>query len=129
METKILVHVRPISTKSDYKDALERIESLMEISKKSRKENAELDILATLVERYEEEHFPISPPDPIEAIKFRMEQMGLTQTNLGEILGSKHRASEYLGRKLPLSIQAIRKIKAALGISGDILIQEYDTVK
>lgn len=129
MNNKILVHVRPILTKADHKDTLARIEVLMELSKKTKKEAAELDILATLVEHYEEEHFPISPPDPIEAIKFRMEQMGLSQTNLAEILGSKHRASEYLNRKLPLSIQAIRKIKAALNIPSDVLIQEYETAR
>ena len=127
MNHKILVHVRPVITKSDYKETLARIEVLMDLSQKTKKEAAELDILATLVERYEEEHYPINPPDPIEAIKFRMEQMGLSQTNLAEILGSKHRASEYLNRKLPLSIQAIRKIKAALNIPGYILIQEFDS--
>lgn len=129
MENKIMVHVRPIVTKTDYKDTLQKIESLMELTKKTKKEEAELDILATLVERYEEIHFPITAPDPIEAIKFSMEQMGLTQKNLAEILGSKQRASEYLGRKIPLSIGAIRKIKLAMNISGDTLLQEYETVK
>ncbi len=129
MENKILVQIRPIESKLDYKDAVKKIETLMELSKRSKKEDAELDILATLVERYEEIHYPIDKPDPIEAIKFKMEQMNLTQKNLGEILGSKQRASEYLGRKIPLSIQAIRKINSAMNISGDILLQEYELVK
>jgi HTH-type transcriptional regulator / antitoxin HigA len=129
MENKILVHIRPIESKLDYKNAVNKIEALMELSKRSKKEDAELDILATLVERYEEIHFSIDKPDPIEAIKFRMEQMNLTQKNLGEIVGSKQRASEYLGRKIPLSIGAIRKINSAMNISGDILLQEYELVK
>ena len=122
------MEIRPIKTEKDYNSALSRIDKFWGV-KKDTPEGDEFDLLVTLVESYELKHYPIAPPDPIEAIKFRMEQMGLSQTNLAEILGSKHRASEYLNRKLPLSIQAIRKIKAALNIPGYILIQEYETVK
>ena len=82
-----------------------------------------LDILATLIEAYETEHYPMDPPDPIEAIKFRMEQQGLTRKDLEEILGTRTRVSEVLNRKRGLSINMIRAIHDKLGISAEILIR------
>ncbi len=122
------IKIQPVVSKNDHKLALKRIETLMEKGNKTRGEELELETLFVLVDNFEEEHFRIFPPDPIEAIKFRMEQQGLSQTDLAGILGSKNRASEYLNKKIPLSINAIRKLREVLGISGDILIQEY-TVK
>ncbi|WP_210415310.1 helix-turn-helix domain-containing protein [Leptospira fluminis] len=124
-----VIKIQPVVSKSDYHSAMKRIEVLMDSENKSKTEDLELETLFILVENYEEEHFPFPSADPIEAIKFRMEQEGLSQTDLAKILGSKNRASEYLNRKIPLSIHAMRKIKEALGISGDILLQKYLTKK
>lgn len=121
------IKIQPVISKTDHKSALKRIETLMDQEKKSRNEEIELETLFVLVSNYEEKHILIFPPDPIDAIRFRMEQQGLTQKDLSKILGSKHRASEYLNKKIPLSIEAIRKLNDSLGISGDILIRKYTT--
>ncbi|TGK08068.1 transcriptional regulator [Leptospira semungkisensis] len=123
------MNIQPVISKGDHRSALKRIESLMEKGNKTKEEEIELETLFILVEKYEDEHFIILPPNPIDAIKFRLEQEGLSQTDFAKILGSKHRASEYLNKKIPLSIQAIRRIRDSLGISGDILIQKYATKK
>lgn len=127
METgKKTVRVAPIKTKRDHKEALERINTLMDKEKKTPSEMNELDILSTLVSDYEKTNFKIEPPHPIEAIKFRMDQMGISQKDLGDILGSRQRASEYLNKKIPLSISAIRILEDKLGIDAAVLIQEYE---
>src|SRR5690606_25039637 len=98
---------KPIKTEKDYQDALDRLESIFE-SKKGSAEGDELEILGILIEKYEDEHFPIGFPDPIEAIKFRMEQMGYTQSDLAKVVGLKSRASEILSRKRKLTLEMIR---------------------
>ncbi|TGN03509.1 helix-turn-helix domain-containing protein [Leptospira dzoumogneensis] len=122
-----MINVQPVITKTDHKLALKRIETLMDKGNKTRFDEIELETLFVLVSNYEEKHIQIFPPDPIDAILFRMEQQGLTQGDIAKILGSKQRASEYLNKKIPLSIEAIRKLNDSLGISGDILIQKYTT--
>ncbi len=93
-------------------------------ARKGSPEGDRLDVLATLVEAYEERRFPIEAPDPIEAIQFRMEQMGLTRKDLEPILGSRARVSEILNRKRPLTLPMIRRLAADLKIPADVLIQE-----
>jgi len=118
--------LKPIRTKADYKAALKMITSLLDAPVGSR-EAGMLEVLSLLVEAYEEEHHPIDPPDPIEAIKFRMEQMGITRHDLEPYLGSRARVSEVLNRKRPLSVEMIRRLNAGLGIPAEILIQPYKT--
>ncbi len=116
--------ILPIHSKKDYTNTLNRIEELMD-SKKGSIQGDELEILSILIEKYEENNFPIESPDPIEAIKFRMEQQGLSQNDLGKILGQKSRASEILNRKRKLSLEIIRKLQDKLNIPSEILIKDY----
>lgn len=118
------MHIKPIKTEKDYQDALRRLEEIFE-AKPNTEEGDELEILGILIERYEEEHFPIDSPDPIEAIKFRMDQMGLDQQDLARVVGSKSRASEILNRKRPLTIRQIRALQKELNIPADVLVKEY----
>jgi len=113
-----------IKTKKDYQEALKRLEIIFDANPNT-KEGDELDILALLIEKYEEEHFPIEAPDPIEAIKFRMEQMGYKQKDLENIIGYKGRVSEILNRKRKLTLEMIRKLHETLQIPTDVLLQEY----
>ena len=96
------MNIRPIKTEEDYEQALERLEMIFD-SKKGSATGDELEILAILIENYENEHFPIGFPDPIEAIKFRMEQMDYNQNDLAKVVGLKSRASEILNKKRKLS--------------------------
>jgi len=114
--------VRPIRTKRDYEAALKEIERLWG-AKAGTSEGDRLDVLATLVDAYEMEHYPMDPPDPVEAIKFRMEQQGLTRRDLEEIIGTRTRIAEVLNRKRGLSIAMIRRLHERLGISADVLIR------
>jgi HTH-type transcriptional regulator/antitoxin HigA len=114
--------VRPIRSKRDHEAALREIERLWG-AKTGTPEGDRLDVLATLVDAYEAEHYPIDPPDPIEAIKFRMEQQGLTRRDLEEIIGTRTRIAEVLNRKRGLSIAMIRRLHERLGISADVLIR------
>ena len=114
--------VRPIRTKRDHESALKEIERLWG-AKTGSPEGDRLDVLATLVDAYETEHYPMDPPDPIEAIKFRMEQQGLTRRDLEEIIGTRTRIAEVLNRKRGLSIAMIRRLHERLGISADVLIR------
>ncbi len=116
--------IKPIKNKKDYQKALERLELIFD-SKKGSVEGDELEILGILIEKYEEEHFPIGFPDPIEAIKFRMEQMGYTQTDLAKVIGLKSRASEILNRKRKLTLETIRLLHDSLRIPTSVLIQAY----
>jgi HTH-type transcriptional regulator/antitoxin HigA len=113
--------IRPIKTADDYRRALLRIEELME-ARPDSEAGTELDVLATLVEAYEEKHFPIEAPDPVEAILFRMEQMGLGRKDLEPLLGSKSRVSEVLNRKRDLSLSQIRKLHESLDIPLENLV-------
>jgi HTH-type transcriptional regulator/antitoxin HigA len=118
----VATEVRPIRTKRDHEAALKEIERLWG-AKTGTPEGDRLDVLATLVDAYEAEHYPIDPPDPIEAIKFRMEQQGLTRRDLEEIIGTRTRIAEVLNRKRGLSIAMIRRLHERLGISADVLIR------
>src|SRR6266568_5968461 len=114
--------VRPIRTKRDYEASLKEVERLWG-AKAGTRDGDRLDVLATLIDAYEAEHYPMDPPDPIEAIKFRMEQQGLTRRDLEEIIGTRTRIAEVLNRKRGLSIAMIRRLHQALGISAEILIR------
>ncbi|HEY7887215.1 MAG TPA: helix-turn-helix domain-containing protein [Steroidobacteraceae bacterium] len=120
--------LRPIRSEKDYEHALAEVEELWG-AKAGTPKGDRLDILATLIEAYETEHYPMDPPDPIEAIKFRMEQQGLTRKDLEEILGTRTRVSEVLNRKRGLSINMIRALHDKLGISAEILIRSIRTPK
>lgn len=117
------MEIRPIKTNADYKAALKEIETLLG-AKKDSPEGDRLDVLATLVDAYEEKRFPLEAPDPVEAIQFRMEQMGLTRKDLERVLGSRARVSEILNRKRPLTLAMIRRLAAELNIPADVLIKE-----
>lgn len=118
------MNIKLIKTKKEYKTALSRLEEIFD-AKKGTAEGDELELIALLIEHYENQHFPISLPDPIEAIKFRMEQMGYTQNDLGDIIGQKSRASEVLNRKRKLSLEMIRQIHETMNIPTDVLVQAY----
>lgn len=113
-----------IKTEQDYNQALERLESIFD-SKPNTKEGDELEVLGILIEKYENENFPIDLPDPIEAIKFRMEQLDYSQNDLAEVIGLKSRASEILNKKRKLSLEMIRKLSEKLHIPSEVLIQQY----
>ena len=114
--------LRPIRTEQDYEAALAEIERLWG-ARSGTPDSDRLDVLATLVDVYEAEHYPMDPPDPIEAIKFRMEQQGLTRKDLERLLGTRTRVSEVLNRKRNLSIAMIRRLHEELGISAEVLIR------
>ena len=118
------MNIKPIKTEDDYNQALERLEVIFD-AKFNSPEGDELEVLGILINQYENENFPISLPDPIEAIKFRMEQMGYNQTDLANIVGLKSRASEILNRKRKLSLEMIRQLNEKLHIPTDVLIQAY----
>jgi HTH-type transcriptional regulator/antitoxin HigA len=113
--------IQPIRTKADHDAALERIAELMS-AEAGTHEGDELDILATLVEVYEQKNFPIAPADPIEAINFRIEQLGLERKDLEPYLGSRHRVSEVLNRRRGLSLEMIRRLHEGLKIPLDVLV-------
>ena len=118
------MEIKPLKTENDYNQALERLEVIFD-AKKGSSEGDELEVLGILIDQYENEHFPIGMPDPIEAIKFRMEQMGYNQNDLANIVGLKSRASEILNRKRKLSLEMIRQLHEQLNIPTDVLIQAY----
>lgn len=118
------MEIKPIKTEHDYQKALERLEVIFD-AKKDSSEGDELEVLGILIDQYENEQFPVGMPDPIEAIKFRMEQLGYSQNDLANIVGLKSRASEILNRKRKLSLEMIRKIHEVLNIPTDVLIQSY----
>lgn len=118
------MNVKPITTEKDYQEALERLELIFD-ARKGTPEGNELEILSILIDKYENENFPIGMPDPIEAIKFRMEQMGISNKELAEILGYKSRVSEILTKKRKLSLAMIRKLHTYLSIPTEVLIREY----
>jgi HTH-type transcriptional regulator/antitoxin HigA len=116
------VELKPIRSKAGHKAALAEIERLWG-SKSGTPEGDRLDILATLVDVYESQHFPMDPPDPVDAIRFRMEQLGLRRKDLEPLIGTRTRVSEVLNRKRNLSIQMIRRLHTGLGIAADVLIR------
>src|SRR5215468_12189679 len=116
------IEVRPIRTKRDHDAARKEVERLWG-AKANTSEGDRLDVLATLIDVYEAEHYPMDPPDPIEAIKFRMEQQGLSRRDLEEIIGTRTRIAEVLNRRRGLSIAMIRRLHERLGISAEVLIR------
>ena len=118
------MNLKPIKSKKDYQQALSRLEVIFD-AKKGSQEGDELEILGILIDQYEKEYFPIDLPDPIEAIKFRMEQLGYSQADLAKVVGLKSRASEILNKKRKLSLEMIRQLHEKLNIPTDVLIQAY----
>ncbi|MDO6803712.1 helix-turn-helix domain-containing protein [Wenyingzhuangia sp. 1_MG-2023] len=118
------MNISPIRNEKDYQNALERLELIFD-AKKDSKEGDELEILSMLIDKYENEVYPIGMPDPIEAIKFRMEQMGMKQKDLAEVIGFKSRVSEILNKKRKLTLEMIRKLSLTLHIPTEVLIQDY----
>jgi len=115
------MNIRPVKSQRDYEQALRRIEQLMD-AKPGSKAGDELDVLSTLVQAYEDRHHPVHPPDPIEAIKFRMDQAGMTRKDLETLLGGRGRVSEILAGKRRLSLAMIRRLHHRLGIPLESLI-------
>ena len=115
------MEIRPIKTEKDYNSAINRIGELWG-AEKDTPNGDELDLLITLVESYEMKHFPIAPPDPIDAIKFRMEQMGMTKADMVKYLGSQSRVSEILNRKRSLTLGMIKSLYKGLNIPAEILL-------
>ncbi len=113
-----------IKTEKNYNEALERLEQVFDATP-GTPEGDELEVLALLIDQYEKEHFPIKAPDPIEAVKFRMEQLGMKQKDLADTIGFKSRVSEILNRKRKLTLEMIRKLNEQLNIPTSILIKEY----
>src|SRR5439155_22939837 len=114
--------IKPIRSEADYEQALAEIEKLWG-AEDGTAEGDRLDVLATLIDAYEAEHYPMDPPDPIEAIKFRMEQQGLWRKDLEPLIGTRTRIAEVLNRKRNLSIGMIRRLHDRLGISAEVLIR------
>lgn len=114
--------LKPIRTERDYEDALAEVGRLWG-AKSGTREGDRLDVLATLIDVYEAQHHPMDPPDPIEAIRFRMEQQGLTRKDLEPMIGPRNRVADVLNRKRSLSIEMIRHLHDRLGISADVLIR------
>lgn len=117
-----MADVKPIRSEADYEVALVEVKRLWG-AKTGTPRGDRLDVLATLIDAYEAKQFPMDPPDPIEAIKFRMESQGLTRKDLEGVIGTRTRIAEVLGRKRSLSIDMIRRLHEKLGIPADVLIK------
>lgn len=113
-----------IKTEAEYEAALQRLEVIFD-AKRDTPEGDELDLLSLVIDKYEKEHFPIDLPNPIEAIKYRMEQLGYKPKDLEEIIGLKSRVSEILNQKRKLTLVMVRKVHHALNIPTDLLVKEY----
>jgi len=120
--------LKPIRTKADYEKGLAEVEHLWG-AKSGTPKGDRLDVLATLIDAYEAEHYPMDLPDPVEAIKFRMEQQGLSRKDLEPLIGTRTRVAEVLNRKRSLSIGMIRRLHERLGISAEVLIRPSRTEK
>tara|TARA_R110000772_G_scaffold196259_1_gene307004 strand:+ start:46 stop:432 length:387 start_codon:yes stop_codon:yes gene_type:complete len=116
--------IKPIRNENDHQNALDRLGVIFD-GKKGTEQGDELEILSILIDRFENENFPIGMPDPIEAIKFRMEQLGMKQKDLAKVVGFKSRVSEVLNKKRKLTLNMIRKLNTTLQIPTEVLIQEY----
>ena len=119
------MEIRPIKTEADYEAALVEIEELFE-AEPGTPEGDRLEVLTTLVEAYEDAHYSIPSPDPIEAIRYHMESRGLVRRDLEPYIGSRAHVSEILNRKRPLSLAMIRRLNKELGIPADVLIEPYE---
>ncbi|QAA80340.1 transcriptional regulator [Aequorivita sp. H23M31] len=122
------MELKPIKTDKDYRDALERLEIIFD-APINTKEGDEAEILSLLIENYENEHYPIDAPDPIEAIKIRMKELNMRQKDLVGIIGGKSRVSEILNRKKKLTVDMIRDLERILQISASVLVSAYQLEK
>lgn len=120
--------LKPIKTEKDYRKSLERLEVIFD-APIDTKEGDEAEILSMLIENYENEHYPIEAPDPIEAIKIRMEELNMRQKDLVGIIGGKSRVSEILNRKKRLTVDMIRELEGKLQISASVLVNNYQLVQ
>lgn len=118
------MEIKPIKTEKDYQNALERLELIFDATPNS-KEGDEAEILSMLIDDFENKHFPIESPDPIEAIKIRMEEMNLKQKDLVGIIGGKSTISEILNKRKKLTVEMIRKLEKFLHISASVLVNNY----
>ena len=118
------MQIRPIKTKADHRAALREIEHLIE-AKSGTSAGDRLEVLTTLVERYESKHEPVAPSNPVDALLYHMESRGLARRDLEPYLGSRARVAEVLNRRRPLTIDMIRKLHAGLGMSAEVLIRPY----
>ncbi len=121
------MEIKPIKTEKDYDKALERLELIFDASPDS-KEGDEAEILSLLIENFENKNYPIDSPDPIEAIKIRMEEMNLKQKDLVGIIGGKSSVSEVLNKKKRLTVEMIRELERILHISASVLVNNYQLV-
>jgi len=118
--------LKPIKNNSQYEKALERVYVLMQEDLiPSSEKSDELEVLSILIKEYENKHFPVPPPHPLEAIKFRMDQLGISESELSDILGARSRKSEVLSGKRKLSLAMIRKLYKKLNIPAEVLVREY----
>lgn len=124
MPIRFEMNIKPIRNEKDYQNALKRLEVVFD-AKKGSKDGDELEVISILIDKYEKDNFPMEMPDPIEAIKFRMEQMGMKQKDLAEVMGFKSRVSEILNRKRKLTLEMIRKLHDTLSIPTEVLVQKY----
>ncbi len=122
------MNLKPIKSEAEYDEALLRLDIIFDATPDSEEGN-EAEILALLIEDYEEKYYPIDAPDPIEAIKVRMEEMNLNQRDLVGIIGGKSRVSEVLNRKRKLTVDMIRELEKVLNISASALVKNYQLVK
>ena len=122
------MNLKPIKNENDYRNALERLEVIFD-APIDTKEGDEAEILSLMIENYENEHYPIEAPDPIEAIKIRMEELNLRQKDLVGVIGGKSRVSEILNRKKKLTVEMIRELERILQISASVLVNNYQLVK
>jgi len=118
------MNIKPIRTEQDYEEALAQIDAVFD-AQPGTPDGDLLELLTLLVEAYEEQHYPIAPPDPIEAIEFHIERLRLTRHDLEPYIGSRARVSEILNRRRPLTLAMIRKLQAGLGIPASTLLQTY----
>jgi HTH-type transcriptional regulator/antitoxin HigA len=122
------MNIKPIKTENDYRDALKRLEQIFDAPIGSA-DSDEADVLGLMIDEYEKKHYPIDAPDPIEAIKIRMEEMHLKQVDLVDAIGGKSRVSEILNRKRKLTVEMIRKLTNRLNLSPEILIGDYQLMR
>ncbi len=122
------MNIKPLKTEQDYEKALERLEIIFDAPANSA-EGDEAEILSILIDNYENEHYPIEAPDPIEAIKIRMEEMNLKQKDLVGVIGGKSRVSEILNKKKRLTVDMIRELERILHISASVLVTNYQLSK
>lgn len=125
---RLIMNVKPIKSESDYREALKRLEVIFDAAV-GTPESDEADVLGLMVDEYEKKHYYIETPDPIEAIKIRMDEMQLKQVDLVNEIGGKSRVSEILNRKRKLTVDMIRKLTKKLSLSPELLINDYQLIR